>query len=794
MRLSFHKNLGLRFLVTSTPIVIVLAAILYQMFIFFTTNIIDELSERFANQQVFYDRSRTLQPLLQEIALSLKLARSQTIIDWASNEDDTDVAKRGLAELESARSIFRDGSYFFVIDKSGHYFFNDAKNSFSGRQLRYTLSPEEKDDAWYYATLKTPQECQLNINNDSELKVTKVWINCLVKNEDIPIGVIGTGIELTSFISLVLNSNQDGVINMFIDGDGAIQAHPDEAFIDFSTLTKGAEKKKTVYRQLSDEDSRNQLRTLLEKLKKDPDQIRTINLAIDGEDRLLGIAYLKEIDWFNITIISPKIWALGQSFLPLAILAIGGTLLTLVLVIILLHFFVLKRISRLDQATHQIANKQYQLDLEDAIPDEIGRLTTSFVEMAGAVHKDRQALEKTVDERTKALIEARDKAQSANLSKSHFLATMSHELRTPMTGVIGFADLLFEDKLPPESVDKVHGIKSSANALLRLLNDILDMSKLEAGKMEIENIDFNLIQLITDNMAYFEKSSNVDHQVDVSINLSEDFPSTIKSDPTRIRQILINLFGNALKFTHEGHIAIIGTLKSSDDGLQEIRIAVEDTGIGLDEDIIKELFMEFTQADASISRKYEGSGLGLSICKRLVELMGGHIGVESEKGIGSTFWFTVPYIKPTTDIAQKNTITKPAQYTAKRILNILLAEDNRVNQIIIRKFLGKYGHSVTIVENGIEVISAHKNSHFDLILMDIRMPEMNGSDATKAIRQMSGNKANIPIIALTADAMKEHIASYFEAGMNGCISKPINQTQMINTINEVLDEEIHVSV
>lgn len=295
----------------------------------FVTNIIDSLSERFAAQQVTYDRGGTLQPLVQEIAVARMLARSPAIIEWARDERDPERTARGLATLENARKIFRDGSYFFAVRKSGHYYFNDARGAYTGQQLRYTLSPQKEDDAWFYATLANPKECKINVNNDSELKVTKVWINCLVRVGGKSVGVIGTGIELSKFIATVLNTDQAGVLNMFMDGDGAIQAHPDAKHIDFHTLTKDPDAKKTVYRLLADDASRARLRNLLEKIKAAPDTVETTYLNIDGQNKLIGIAYLPEIDWFNLTVIAPRVWALGSSFVPLAALMVVGVILTL---------------------------------------------------------------------------------------------------------------------------------------------------------------------------------------------------------------------------------------------------------------------------------------------------------------------------------------------------------------------------------------------------------------------------------------------------------------------------------
>lgn len=389
---------------------------------------------------------------------------------------------------------------------------------------------------------------------------------------------------------------------------------------------------------------------------------------------------------------------------------------------------------------------------------------------------------------------AMEQARTANLAKTQFLASMSHELRTPMTGVIGFADLLLDDELPEHSIDKVMRIKDCTNSLLRLLNDILDMSKIEAGKMEIEYIDFNLKQLMTDVISQTGISRSTDQALETKLDFSTDFPEHIKSDPTRIRQILINLVGNAMKFTSSGKVSVTGDLLISEAGEKILNITVEDTGIGIGQDTIDKLFDEFTQADASISRQYEGTGLGLAICKRLIGLLNGEIQVESEIGVGSKFWFTLPYI------AVKNTILSDKQsptgskFETNRKLDILYAEDNRVNQLVIRKLVEKFGHTVTIAENGIEAVSAHVNGNFDLILMDVRMPKMDGLDATRAIRNLGGEKSVIPIIAVTADAMKENTQLYTDRGMNGYLAKPVNRDEMVKTINEVMREEIHTLV
>lgn len=383
---------------------------------------------------------------------------------------------------------------------------------------------------------------------------------------------------------------------------------------------------------------------------------------------------------------------------------------------------------------------------------------------------------------------ARFKAENAERAKSEFLASMSHEIRTPMTGILGFADILLNEKLPSSAHDKIIKIKNSAKSLLTILNDILDLSKLDAGKFEIEKIDFNPMQVATEVTELFsqtcpaEKKLNLDFQSE----FSDDFPEFVRSDPTRLRQVLINLMGNAVKFTDAGQIKLTCTL---DDDTGFLRFTLSDSGIGIGKDAQTRLFDDFVQADASISRKYHGTGLGLSICKRLVELMGGRIGLSSEIGAGSTFWFTIPF-EPVSDDFVKNEeeFFNPTKYLDAQALDILVAEDNDINQTVISAILSNFGHNTTFANNGLEALNAVKRKDFDLILMDVRMPEMSGPEATMHIRRLESPKCNIPIIALTADIMAENRQSYFEAGMNDCVGKPIDNDELSKAINKAAYE------
>lgn len=443
--------------------------------------------------------------------------------------------------------------------------------------------------------------------------------------------------------------------------------------------------------------------------------------------------------------------------------------------------------------------KGYRGSGRDVTAEE--RAQHSLKESEGRLHRYVEELEVSrqyLEENTAEMAELaeqyaieKDRAEASEKSKSEFLASMSHEIRTPMTGVMGFADMLLDSNLAIDDREKVIKIKGATQTLLTIINDILDLSKLEAGRLEMENLDFNLRHAIEEVLDLVRERARM-KQLKMRIDYPHNIPDGINGDPTRVRQILINLVGNAVKFTHAGEVAVEVRI-DGDEGSKMLRISVKDTGIGISGENSQKLFTDFSQADASISRRYEGTGLGLSISRRLVELMNGVIWVKSEEGIGSNFSFRLPYMPATSDVSTQVRQNVVQSFSTKRALNILVAEDNRLNQRIIMATLEKFGHKPTVVENGVQVLTQIDKDKYDLILMDIRMPEMSGPEATRAIRSRTDALAKIPIIALTADAMEEHIRGYLADGMDACATKPIDRAKLLTTINEVLGEEIHVA-
>lgn len=384
----------------------------------------------------------------------------------------------------------------------------------------------------------------------------------------------------------------------------------------------------------------------------------------------------------------------------------------------------------------------------------------------------------TERKKNQQLIAAKEAALEASRIKSQFLATMSHEIRTPLNGIVGLTNLLFNMNITESQREHLVGIRTSTDTLLSLINDILDLSKIEAGKMEIEITDFNLGQLVTDVISVMSAAAKNKGLV-IKSEIDVDLPAWLKGDSTKLKQVMINLLGNAIKFTEKGGVSIRATRLPSETTPYLVLLEVEDTGIGISESTQGRLFEVFTQGDSSTSRKYGGSGLGLSISKKLVEIMNGEIGLTSMPGRGSCFWIQLSLPDGT---EPEETATPPKHFFPRehaKNFRVLLAEDNVINQKVALGTLKNFGIDGHVVSNGREAYELINKASFDIILMDCQMPEMDGYEATIKIRQSGDERIRtIPIIAMTANVMQGDRERCLEAGMNDYISKPVNQDDL----------------
>ena len=389
-----------------------------------------------------------------------------------------------------------------------------------------------------------------------------------------------------------------------------------------------------------------------------------------------------------------------------------------------------------------------------------------------AILEQRNKLTAQLQETTKI-------AQAAARTKAEFMAVMSHEIRTPMTAVLGMADLLMNDNLSaPKTKEYVAGIQSSGRHLLALINDILDFSRIEAKKLDLEIIDFDLSEVLEQVRSLLAPQA-VERGLKLRFEHDARLPLLLRGDPTRLKQILVNLVGNGIKFTRRGGVTVLIHHRVAKERRDRFRFEVRDTGIGIPADKQGILFNAFSQMDASTTREYGGSGLGLAISKKLVDAMGGEIGVESREDVGSLFWFEIPLERGKVSASQ---VMERRALVASAPRRVLLAEDVELNRVLIAEMLRAHGHDVAVAENGQEAVALAGQEAFDVVLMDVQMPVMDGVEATRRIRRLPPPAGAVPILALSANVIPEDQDRYLAAGMNGVLTKPIDWPQLFDAL------------
>ena len=405
LRDTIASSLRIRVLILVLLGFAVVAIPAYAAFNWIVASTVVQLGTLFAEKQILYDRHRGLEALMREVSLAEALAGSQSIRDWANDEANPELKRRGIAELEHFRQSFADRSYFFAIGASGNYYFNDAANAYADNQFRYTLSPENPRDAWYYSTVELGEGCHLNVDNDANLRVTKVWMNCVIREGRRVLGILGTGIDLTSFIQEVVNIPQVGVTSMFVDRQGAVQAHRDQDLVDLRSLTAEMSAKRTVYSLLDKAEDRTALRALMDEVAAGDAVAKSHFMTVNGRQMLVGVGYLDRLGWFNVTLMDVDAIIDKRLFLPIGLLLAAMMGLTAAVLVLVFKRQVLDRLKRLEDVVRSARQGDYgpALSMGDERQDEVGRLSAAFTEMAVSVADHTRLLEARVRERTEEL-------------------------------------------------------------------------------------------------------------------------------------------------------------------------------------------------------------------------------------------------------------------------------------------------------------------------------------------------------------------------------------------------------
>lgn len=462
--------------------------------------------------------------------------------------------------------------------------------------------------------------------------------------------------------------------------------------------------------------------------------------------------------------------ALHRLYSYVAVFVLLGIFITIALLMLINN--IANNTRRITVFAEDIANQRFDSEIQVEGTNEFSQL---FLNLNHMGHK----LKTSID----IIKKEKEKAESAARAKSTFLANMSHEIRTPMNGILGMTRFLLDTPLEGKQKHYIQVLKESAENLLVIINDILDFSKMDADKLELETLPFDLRKSLEDSIELLRFNLKTD-QVLLKTEVEEKVAPYFMGDVVRLRQVIINLCNNAIKFTKEGSITVAISCLREGESVQVLRFEIIDTGIGISAKNQEKLFKSFSQADASTTRKYGGTGLGLAISKKLVDLMHGHIGVESKEGEGSTFWFEITLKKAEKVVAEPSKTWQSIKKEENKEIAILVVEDNDINIMIVEEVLANMGYSnVSIVKNGLEATKVVQEKDFELVLMDCQMPVMDGFEATQQIRK-SFNKKSLPIVALTASILQEDLQACYDAGMNDYLAKPLIPKELLKIIKK----------
>ena len=778
IEIKFHKSIVAAFLSMTVLIMLVAAFVLHS----FNSNVSKDYALFYSTKTIGIINTY----LNREIGLMQKAVRSQFITSWFADEGNYFKKNLAFSEMQNMMQVIYGSNLHFGIQESLNEFSIDSETTLASFTPFDMFKSDRVKDHWYFACLESENEYVLNVDIDKINQRKRLWLNVKVTDKGETLGVLASGLQFDNVIERIFGEyDSKNVRGVVINKKGIIQLD--------SAISK------TEDRLLFDSNI-----SILEEFN-DPALAKALSVHFEGMQGYFGstdtpfviplstgnysyasIAPMEATDWTVVTFYNAASLFNIYQLLPLLFSLFAALILYSVVVNMLARKQIFKPFGLLMESIASMSANSSDAVYGENRVDEIGDLSRTIEDM-------RRRLSGYNTE----LIATMEKAEKANQAKSEFLANMSHEMRTPMNAIIGMAKIAEKS----QDIQKIHSnirtINSASAHLLGVINDILDMAKIESGKLELHNTKFNLEAMLLriSNVLNFRLKEK---KLNFSLSIDPKIPKYIEADEQRLAQLITNLLSNAEKFTPKnGHILLDSVLKEHSDSCCLLEISVKDSGIGVPKDQQEKLFQPFEQADSGISRKYGGTGLGLAISKRIVELMGGTIGLESELGKGSRFYFTVPVTPVASSFEQTAAgFAGEEDETGKKLVpnafhgkHLLIAEDIQINREVLVGLLEGSGLLFDFAENGIQAVEAftQNSQKYDAILMDIQMPGLDGYGAVKQIRAMTMSKAkNIPIIAMTANVFREDIEKSHAAGMNDHIGKPLNIEELFVKLNKYI--------
>lgn len=744
----------------------------------------DTLAEKLIKQQVQITKERTLSFFDRDLKLIEIGVERQVYQNWMKAPEDSEKKKQAFDNLHATCRIVNCFGWFIFSNVTGDgYSFNPTV---SPQPLEDDL--DDSDEVWFRPLVSSGRTKIIDSNtitagNDKRNHVPGVFLDYVVKENDEILGVVGTYAKLEDIIGKLLNDNEQGVINLVIDDERRIRLAPPEN-------NKLVNERYKQFANIEWDEAINQ--SLLSQLQ---------NIAASGgnqefvtEFNLQGIKYLavanfiEQVDWFVVSMYPKNSSLSGIDTLQLLFVSLAVLLSFIALTLAGLSKQVIKPIRKLDTVVDAIHNGDYSVRAPETGSSVIRNLGKKINAMAAQIASQLSALEQS----NQALTVQTKKAEKANNAKSLFLSNMSHELRTPLNAVIGFSQFGLETESDAERKSYLLKIATASKHILHIVNDLLDLNKMDTDDFVLEHTQFELVKVIKTVLSIVNTSAEAKN-LKLKFNLDRESPKLLRGDPLRLQQILLNLLSNAIKFTHEGEVKLTVCSAMSAKSKANFTFSVSDTGIGITQEQITKLFKPFSQADESTTRKYGGTGLGLTIVKQLATKMDGTVNIESEPDKGSTFSVFIPLeiVDPSTETSEKNEPLAAHKnvHQLAQSKRCLLVEDNKINQEIILKMLSELKMEIDIAGNGqIAVEMVESKNNYALILMDIQMPVMDGITATKKIREIN---TLVPIIGISAHGTKQDSDLAIQSGMNAYQTKPVDKTSLFIAIKKELEKAQH---